>query len=154
MTRRNDVLDRFSPAWHGVFGFFPAPDECPAIVKLQAIGVREVAFQSARTGDGQFFTNVIAVVPVKGQAVDVAWLKEVRECCEAMGPLLDAETIRVAGPDSDDAPETDCRGLVSEGDLLLFVRMRLDRQVHMSAEVVIPSIDVVKEPVAEEPVAG
>jgi hypothetical protein len=137
-----------------VFGFFPEPDEFPAVEKLQAIGVREVAFQSARTVDGQFFTNVTAVVPIKGRVVDVAWLKEVRECCEAMGPPLDAETMRVAGPDSDDAPETDCRGLVSKGDLLLFVRIRLDKQVHMSAEVVIPSIDVVEVPVAGEPVAG
>jgi hypothetical protein len=146
MARREGVLDRFSPAWHSVFSFFPQSEEYPAVEALQKIGVREIEGQYGRTADGSLFTNLRSVTASKGQVVNVEWLKQVRDLCESMGPQLSADVTLVAGPDGDD-PGADCRHLVTDGDLMLFVWMRLDKRIGMSVDVVIPASDVVEVPV-------
>lgn len=147
MAKREGVLDRYSPDWCGVFGFYPEPTEFAAVDKLKAMGVREASFQCGRTTGGGCFTNLMSVVAKKGQPVDVAWLVEVRSLCDGMGPQLFSEMVSVAGPDGDD-PDTDCRHFVANGDLLLFVRMRLDKMIRMSVDVVIPTAALVETPAA------
>ncbi len=108
---------------------------------LQAMGVQQVDFHFGRAADGHVFTNLTSVVPVRGHVVDVPWLEEVRLLCEQMSPCLYAATICVSLPD-DEGPGSECMELVAEGDLMVFVWLRLDGQIHAQADVVIPASDL------------
>jgi len=148
MARRDNVLDSFSPAWHTVFGFHPQPEKYPAVETLRESGVREITCQYGRTAGGSHFMNLESVITSKGQVVDVGWLERVRGLCESMGPQILADVMRVASPDEDD-PDTDCRHLVSDGDLMLFARIDLGKQGSMSVDVKFPACEWVEMPVME-----
>jgi hypothetical protein len=83
---------------------------------------------------------------MNGQVVNVQWLQHVRGLCESMGLQLLANVIRVAGPDGDD-PDSDCSDLVSVGDLMLFVWIRVDKRICISVGMLMPASDLVAVPV-------
>jgi hypothetical protein len=137
MSRMKSALDEYSHVWERVFSFHTFLDDHAAIDSLRAIGVSKVAFYRGRTASGETITNVTAVEPSKGVAVDVGWLKRIQELCEELGPHLDAEVVRVAGPDGDDH-DTDCRDLIAREDLLLFARVGFAEETSASVGVNIP----------------
>jgi len=136
VSKREGVLDRYYPDWCDVLSYCPDPNEFVNVEQVQAMGVREVAFILGRDAREQMFLNLTSVIAEKHQAVDVAWLLEVRRLCEAMGPQLFSDTVRVAGPEDDGV---DCRDLVASGELLLFVRLRSKNGNAMSVAAVVPT---------------
>jgi len=138
MARRDGVMDRYSSAWQNLFTFYASPDEYPAVEALRAMGVLQVTFQCGRTARGGRLSNVTSAAARKGLVADVTWLAEVHDLCERMGAALDAEMVRVAGPDASEL-EPDYRDLVAAGDVLMFVSIRFDDEIRMSASVVIPA---------------
>jgi hypothetical protein len=147
MSQSESVLQRHDPTWFRLFAFHADADEFPHIDELKSIGVREIAIEYGRAKDGSLLTNVSSVAAETGQVVDVAWLIEVRDVCERLGPQLFLAASFLAGTGEDGSPETDVRELMTDGDLLLFVTVWTETESHLLVDVAVPSADLV---VAEE----
>lgn len=120
MSRRVVATDWLSPAWKRSFGFWPDAEMIPEVAAIKALGVHRVDTRIGCTSPGLFFTDLVEVVAEKNVAVDVMWLKGVRDLCEAMTPALISELRRVAVPDDRD-PDGHNQAEVAMGNYLLYV---------------------------------
>jgi hypothetical protein len=127
MARRVVVTDRYSPAWKSSLGFWPDADAMPQVTALKAMGLHKVNMRIGCTSPGVHFTDLVEAVAEKGVAVDVMWLKQVRDLCESMAPEIIAELWRVAVPGDAD-PDSNHQEAIAMGNYLLHV------DVHCSGE--------------------
>jgi hypothetical protein len=119
MGRLVAVTDRYSPAWKSSFGFWPDAEMMPDVAALRCHGVRSVAIRIGCTTPGEVFTDLAEVVAERDVAVDVMWLKRVRDLCESMTPVI-ISMLRIATEPNDD-PEDNFRASVDLGNYLLHV---------------------------------
>jgi hypothetical protein len=127
MARRVVVTDRCSPAWESLFTFWPDADAMPQVTALKAMGLHKVNMRIGCTSPGVLFNDLVEAVAEKGVAVDVMWLKQVRDLCESMAPEIIAELWRVAVPGDAD-PDSNHQEAIAMGNYLLHV------DVHCSGE--------------------
>jgi len=121
MARRVIVTDMYSSAWESSFGFWPDTDAMPEVAALKAMGVHKVNMRIGCTSPGEFFTDLAEAVSEKNVAVDVTWLKQVRDLCESMAPRIIQELRLAAAPDDD--PESNFENEIAMGNYLLHVRV-------------------------------
>lgn len=134
MAKRVVATDWRSPAWNSSFSFWPDAKIIPEVATMKAMGVHKVNIRIGCTSPGLFFTDLVEVVAEKKVAVDVIWLKGVRDLCDAMTPALIGELQRVTEPDDDD-PDGHNQEEVAMGNYLLYVGVGWrDDEAFMSAD--------------------
>jgi hypothetical protein len=111
-----------SPAWKSSFGFWPDADAMREVTTLKAMGVHEVGIRIGCTSPGEFFTDLAEAVAEKDVAVDVTWLKQVRDLCESMAPRF-IEQLWLAAASDDDGPDSNYQDELAMGNYLLHVRV-------------------------------
>jgi hypothetical protein len=129
----------YSSAWKSSFGFYPNADAIPEVIALKAMGVHKVDIRIGCTTAGEVFTDLVEVSVERGVAVDVMWLKRVRDLCEAMTPMLVQELRTTTEPD-DDVPEDNLRASIDLGNYFLHVALAWrGEEASMSADFYFPA---------------
>jgi hypothetical protein len=141
MARRLVVTDRYSSAWENSFSFWPDTEIMPEVTAMKAMGVHKVNMRIGCTSPSEFFTDLVEVVAEKGVAVDVLWLKAVRDLCESMTPAIIGELRRVTVPDEDDL-DGHLQGEVAMGNYLLDVSVHWNGdEASASADFYLSAVD-------------
>jgi hypothetical protein len=140
MARRLVATDVYSPAWKSLFGFWPDVQARPEVAGLKALGVHRVSMRIGCTSLGEFFTDLAEAVAEKDVAVDVMWLKQVRDLCEALTPAIAEELRRVARPDDEDL-NGQWQEEVAMGNFLVDVSVHFQDEAFVSADFLLPAIE-------------
>lgn len=140
MGRLVAVTDRYSPAWKSSFGFWPDAEMMPDVAALRCHGVCGVAMRIGCTTPGEVFTDLAEVIAERDVAVDVMWLKRVRDLCESMTPAIIRE-LQIATEPNDD-PEDNLRASIDLGNYLLHVDVRWrGEEASVSADFYFPAAE-------------
>jgi hypothetical protein len=137
----------YSLAWTSLFAFWLDLESRAQVAGLKKLGVHRIRVRIGCTSPGEFFTDLVETVAEKGVAVDVMWLKQVRDLCESLVPAI-AEDLREVTQPNDDSPDGTFQEEVAMGNFLVDVSVSFQDEVSASADFLIPAKEVAEAKVA------